>query len=272
MQIGELRDSARKLVSGCDLREAIIRLATRVSPLDPKKHRAEIERLAKDHPITFLFSASAVDREGRVVAQRPGMLTTDPKQYEAALWAEMVHQATSINWPFRISGFIDPCRLQIWEDHHPRSKDLHFLVFNNPFVPPGHEHSFARGFYAGFEGDFHTAAYFLVPQVENSIRYVLENRGVITSKLDNKLIQEVRNLDKLLQTQETLEAFGDDHVFEMRGILTEEFGSNLRNRLAHGLVTDGECYTPAVMHLWWLLLRFCVVPLLRNSQSDNTKA
>jgi hypothetical protein len=266
MQIGELRDKARKVVSGCDLREAIVRLATHIAPLDPKKHRAEIEQLAKDHPITFLFSASAVDREGRVVAQRPSMFTTDPKQYEAALWAEMLHQATSIHWPFRISGFIDPCRLQIWEDHHPRSKDLQFLTFNNPFVSPGHEHSFARGFYAGFEGDFHTAAYFLVPQIENSIRYVLENRGVITSKLDNKLIQEVRSLDKLLQLPETTEAFGEDHVFEMKGILTEEFGSNLRNRLAHGLVTDGECYTPAVLHLWWLLLRFCVIPFLRRSE------
>ena len=92
-------------------------------------------------------------------------------------------------------------------------------------------------------------AYYLVPQVNSSIRYVLERRGVITSKLDNKLIQEVRSLEKLLMEPETNETLGENHVFELRGILTEEFG-NLRNRLAHGLLSDGECHSAAVMHLW----------------------
>jgi hypothetical protein len=262
VEIGDLQRRARELVKGCDLPEAIIRLATQATPLNPKKHREYIEQLAKDHPITYLFSASFVDREGRVTAQRPSLLTSDPIQYEAGLWAEMMRQATSINWPFRISAFIDPCRMQITLDLEPRIRDLAFLVSNNPFIPPGHEHSFARGFHAGFVGDFHGAAYFLIPQVEESIRYVLENRGVITSKLDNKLVQEVRSLDKLLRMPETVDVFGEDHVFELRGILTEDFGSNLRNRLAHGLLTDGECFLPSVMHLWWILIRLCISPLL----------
>ena len=136
-------------------------------------------------------------------------------------------------------------------------------------MPPGHEHSFARGFRAGFDGDWHAATYFLVPQVENSIRYVLDNRGVISSKLDNKRIQEVRTLEKLLLMPETIEALGEEHVFELRGVLTEEFGSNLRNRLAHGLLTDGDCYTLATEHLWWLLLRLCVIPLLPRQKADD---
>ena len=71
----------------------------------------------------------------------------------------------------------------------------------------------------------------------------------------------VRSLDVLLRMPETTEAFGDDIVFELRGILTEEFGSNLRNLMAHGLLMDGECYAPAIEYLWWLLLRLCVIPL-----------
>lgn len=274
MNIGDLRERVVKRIEGCDFREAVRRLALDAFPLDPKKHRVDVEKLAQDHPISFLFSSSVVDREGRVKAHRPSLLTTDPVQREAALWAEMVHQATTIHWPFRVSAFIGPCRLQIWRDHHPRVRDLHFLVANHPFVPPGHEHSFARGFHAGFEGDWHAAAYFLVPQVENCIRYVLDNLGIITSKLDNKLIQEVRMLDKLMLMPETVEAFGEGHVFELRGILTEEFGSNLRNLLAHGLVTDGECYAPATEHLWWLLLRLCVIPILprkKANASDDEK-
>lgn len=270
VEIGAFREHAQKLVKGRDLRTAIILLATSVSPLDPNEHRKAVTKLAKDHPISFLFSASVVDREGRVIGHRPSLLTTDPDQQETALWAEMVHQASTINWPFRLQSFIDPCRLQIWGEHQPRIRDLRFLVESHPFVPRGHEHSFARGFHAGFEGDFLGVAYYLVPQVESSIRYVLERRGIITSKLDNKLIQEVRSLEKLLMEPETNQALGEDHVFELRGILTEEFGGNLRNRLAHGLLSDGECYSAAVMHLWWLLLRLCVAPLLPRKGEGST--
>lgn len=270
MNIGDLRERAAKHVEGCAFPKAVARLAFGTSPVKPDELRKEVEKIAKDHPLTFLFSSSVVDREGRVQAHRPSLLTTDPEQREAAIWAEMVHHASTIHWPFRVSAFVGPCRLQIWRDHQPRVRDLHFLVANHPFVPPGHEHSFARGFHAGFEGDWHTAAYFLVPQVENCIRYVLDNRGVITSKRDNKLIQEVRSLEKLLLMPETVEAFGEDHVFELRGILTEEFGSNLRNRLAHGLVGDGELYGPPTEHLWWLLLRLCVIPILPRKVSDGS--
>lgn len=262
VEIGPLQEQAKKLVEGCAFRDAIFRLTTGVSPIDVKAHRERTEKNAKENPLSAIISASMVDREGRVVGHKPSMFTSDRAQYEAALWAEMMHDATMIDWPFRLQTFIGPCRLQIWREHQPRIRDLRFLVADHPFVPPGHEHSFARGFHAGFEGDWHAVAYFLAPQVENSIRYVLENRGVITSKLDDKLIQEVRSLDKLLLMPETTEAFGEEHVFELRGILTEEFGSNLRNRIAHGLATDGDCYGPATEHLWWLLLRLCVIPVL----------
>ena len=113
VEIGSLREHAQKLVKGRDLRTAIILLATFVSPLDSNEHRKAVTKLAKDHPISFLFSASVVDRDDRVIGHRPSLLTTDPDQQETALWAEMVHQAITINWPFRLQSFINPCRLQI---------------------------------------------------------------------------------------------------------------------------------------------------------------
>jgi hypothetical protein len=186
------------VVSGCDLREAIFHLTTDVSPTDPEELRREVERLAKDFPFQAIISMAAVDRQGRVVAQRPSMFTSNREQYEATVQAEMFHHATTIDWRFRVQAFIEPCRQQIWNDHHPTLRDMHVVCSNNPFVPPEHKQSFVRGFYAGFAGDCHGIAHFLAPQVENSLRYVLENRGVITSKLDNKLVQEVRSLDTLL--------------------------------------------------------------------------
>ncbi|MFC5457183.1 DUF4209 domain-containing protein [Prosthecobacter fluviatilis] len=264
VEITPIQEQARKHVEGRSFPESILLMISGVDVIDVISHRKSIEKMANENPLLAMIGSSKVERDGRVVGCRPSMFTNDPQQYQSAVWTEMIHQAAMLHLPFRVQSYIDPCRMQIWREHHPRIGDLSFLIENQPFIPHGHEFSFARGFHAGFEGDWHAAAYYLVPQVENSIRYLLDRHNVITSKLDNKLIQEVRILDKLLSLPETTELLGEGHLFELRCILTEEFGSNLRNRLAHGLLADGDCYSPATQLLWWLLLRLCVIPLVKQ--------
>jgi hypothetical protein len=53
--------------------------------------------------------------------------------------------------------------------------------------------------------------------------------------------------------------FGAAYRFELRGHLNEKSGYDFRNRLAHGLATDAECfYSAAPVNLWWLALRLCL--------------
>ena len=272
MDISELKAKARDAVSGCGLRTALIRLATGIDPVDPDKFRAEVEENAKNYPLQALIPTSVVDHEGRVIGQRPSMFTNDPAQYQAALEGEMFHQATQTQWPFRVSAFIEPAMTQIFEEYRPDWRDLIGLVRNNPFVPPGHEEFFVRGIHAGLTGDLVAVAQYLAPQVENSIRFVLEQKSVITSKFDEEQIQEERTLDGLLRLPQTLELFGAGHIFELRGVLSEPLGWNLRNRVAHGLVTADECYAPASLMLWWLVVRFCLFPLVAQATEQPAPA
>ncbi|HEY1084061.1 MAG TPA: DUF4209 domain-containing protein, partial [Prosthecobacter sp.] len=41
---------------------------------------------------------------------------------------------------------------------------------------------------------------------------------------------------------------------DLRAILVDKFGCNLRNELAHGLVTEGYFHQPAARYFWWLVL------------------
>jgi len=54
-----------------------------------------------------------------------------------------------------------------------------------------------------------------------------------------------------------MDAFGPDMVFDLRGILIERFGHNLRNDLAHGLLDEGSLYGVASIYLWWITIRLC---------------
>ncbi|WP_426683422.1 DUF4209 domain-containing protein [Xanthomonas translucens] len=44
-------------------------------------------------------------------------------------------------------------------------------------------------------------------------------------------------------------------MFELKAILWDPFGHNLRNELAHGLLDNGDCRTAASIYAWWLGLK-----------------
>jgi hypothetical protein len=69
---------------------------------------------------------------------------------------------------------------------------------------------------------------------------------------------------------EAIQIFGEDNLFELRGVLCEKFGFDLRNRLAHGFLTAPECFGPDVLLAWWLILRLCAFPIYRAMQNRNS--
>jgi len=157
---------------------------------------------------------------------------------------------------------VAPGRLQLVRDHVIRTHELVKLAVNNPFVPPGRELLYAEAFYAGFVGDMPKAVHILVHQLEHSIRQILTRTGALTTKLDNYQIQTQQNLNKLLFRPELNEILGEDLVFALQVLLVESFGSNLRNRVAHGLMQHDEFYATDCLYFWWLCIRICCVSMV----------
>ncbi|MFZ1978698.1 MAG: DUF4209 domain-containing protein [Bacteroidota bacterium] len=126
---------------------------------------------------------------------------------------------------------------------------------------------------AGLQGDFITAIHFLVPQFENSLRYILEQQGVPTSGIDDDGIQEEYDLNKLLFLEDTKKLFGENLIFHLQGLLVEKEGANIRNRMAHGLMYPGDFHSPDCIYLWALILRLCCWPsmtkIFENNKEDN---
>ena len=271
IDLTELASAARELVRNKDLQSALITLAFGRSLADFEAFKRGVRESAGKYPFLAMVPVATTDNQGRTTALRPSLWDADKGGNDQAVLLETFHRISTIQWPVNVKAFIEPAAKQIWTDHRPGERDLLFIVQDNPVIPPGHHHSFLRGLRAGLSGDLHAAAHFLLPQFEGLVRHVLASNNVIVSKLDNQLIQEVRPLGTLLQLPETIEIFGADTVLTMRGLLTEPFGSNLRNDLAHGMLPDGACYQPNVLYSWWLLLRICLIPIVQAKQfkSDN---
>ncbi|MEH2118725.1 DUF4209 domain-containing protein [Nostoc sp.] len=137
-------------------------------------------------------------------------------------------------------------------------------------MPPDREHLFAKGLYAGLTGDFFTSTHILIPQIENSIRYLLRKQGALPSKIDiDKGIQDERDLNTTLFPRnypQINSIFDEDTLFDLQGLLIERSGSNLRNRMAHGLINDDGFSSPIMSYLWWVTLRLYYLPILEYQQ------
>ncbi len=266
IDVSEIIKAAEERVRGKALPDAIFAMALGHSVLKPEELRKRVIGLMRDYPLSHMFGTSLMAADGRVTAYKPGGLTEDEKTRKIAIEAEMFHQASRIDWDLRARSYINVCREEIVREHQPSLLDLQFLVLHNPFIPPGHEMIFLKGILAGFRGDFDIAAHFLVPQIEEALRHVLQSAGHVTSKLDSKMIQEHRSLGVLLGLPETSKILRPDHVFELRGILVEKFGYDLRNRLAHGFLSYNECWGADVLNLWWLVIRLLSFPAARKAK------
>lgn len=248
---------SQSLVRGLSFEEALRRFAFITRPTVVDELRTQVEENSKKFISTQLFGTVAVDLAGKVTDTAPPASGDSGDVYEEAIRKQMYQNAARINWPMCTIWQIEPARLTIIDEHPVRLLDLSSLVNNNPFIPEEHEGIYARGIQAGFYGDWLVAMHLLVPQLEASVRQVLQQHGIITSKLEADGTQDERDLGWLLTHPTMEEIFGKDISFDLRGILIERFGHNLRNVLAHGLVPEGGFYQPVAVYLWWLAIRLC---------------
>lgn len=270
LDIQEYVETARNAVKGKTLREAILTLASMVgSPSYDSLHEYVLELQSKN-PLIFWISSQQLNADGRVTAQRPGLSMDDKDVQEQVIRAEMYKYAGILHQDIAAQGLIMPAIHQINLEHQIRLDDLVEFVRDNPFVPPHHEEIFLQGLYYGLHGDFMLATHLLVPQIENSIRYLLKQRGVITSSLDSQGIQDDYDLGRLLyKIPKVEEMFGKDLLFDLQGLLVNRFGTNLRNLLAHGLLNAYSVTSLRTIYLWGIILRLCCYPTLIEEEAEN---
>lgn len=275
MDTAALAEAATAAVADKPLNEALVNFALLGCSPSVETLQDLVGRITQVAVFSSHLPMMMLTPDGRVAAERPGLQEGESGSADIYLRNEMFSQARHLQQA-HASAMVEPARRTIGLDHPLRRDDLLPFIQHSPFVPPGRELLYLQGLLAGFEGDFVVAVHLLVPQVENSLRYVLARRGVITSKLEQG-IQDERDLGSLFYTYPTeLEAaFGPDTVFDLQGLLVERFGTNLRNLLSHGLLSYGEVQSFQGEYFWWLTWHLVVVGALsaqralQKAQSDT---
>lgn len=270
LDLNDAKAQAKARVKGKSFADSILELSLMLAPQKVMGLKKTIEENVKEAPLTYLMGGVKVNEKGKTIGKRPGLLTDTKEKYEEALQSHMFSEA-QFGFHIDAQATIEPVRRQINLEHNYRIDDFSSTVANNPLIPEGREYIYAQGLHAGMDGDFVTTMSLLVPQFENSVRFLLEKRGLPTSSLNSEGIQQEYDLNTTLRMPETEKIFGGDLTFTLRSLLIERDGANIRNRMAHGLMSHGEFYSSDCIYLWSMILRLCCWPSIVRIHNERLK-
>ncbi|RMR37955.1 hypothetical protein ALP36_02018 [Pseudomonas syringae pv. coriandricola] len=258
--ISRLVTDALEKVSGKPPTEALHALATLYPFAQKEGARQAATNTLRVGLISALSGATYLDKGGRVIAKtKPLLLGAESSEdNEERISAEMV-KSHAITRNLSVQGGLIPALGVLQREHIYKEQDLVELAKASALVPPERALMVGKGLYWGMAGDFGMAVHFLIPQLENIVRFHMKGAGLKTSNTDLAGIENENGLSTLLDVDGVDAIFGTDIVFEMKALFCSPFGPNLRNTFAHGLMDDDDFYSADTVYAWWFMLKWVVM-------------
>lgn len=246
-----------------EVHEMLFRLAFSSRP--PEKivlHKNCLQKKNK-YFLSSIMGKVYADEKGKVIAQAPSADLSDKPSEE---WFD--HESLTevgLHYHIEAEGFIKPACMTISNYQAIDERHLEPIAHHSAFVPPGHESIFALGFARMIQGDMVTAAHTLIPQLENSLRHILNNRGSNTVKFNIDLTQEDQSLSQMYSNrkEELEQVLGPNITYAIHLLFNLKGGPMLRHEMAHGKLTAGQCYSSACIYACWLIFHITCAPLIK---------
>ena len=265
VDISQIVEDARNAVRGKEAVEALKAFANLGSGAKVKELRKNAIEECRRYPLLALFPTNTIGSGGRTIAKDSG-------ENEKSPLSQMIRDY-GIRVGIVVQGYIWPAHEILLLEHRLQEADFIALARRSSIVPIGRELLFGKALFAGFDRDFVTALHILVPQIEHMVRSHLKQARVQTTNIDSNGIENENGLSSLMDLPQTEKIFGEDLSFEIKALLCDSFGPNLRNELAHGLIDYEACQSAYAIYAWWLGLKLVFNPfwnaLLNETESKE---
>lgn len=259
MDIRELVEQSAAEFVGLQLDDALLKFATYNEMINPDKLRETVIESIQQHPLQSCFDAAIYDEAGRKIAVRPALMGADEETQKIAIEGFM-DQHARLRRGLAVAGSLAPAMRAMLAEHEMSAEVVQDLIKDSGFIPDGRLPLFVQGIVAGFQWDFVSALHLLIPQIENGLRYLLEQNGVVPRNVDANGIEEVWGLERTIAHPVIKEMLGSDFVYELQSLLAGRLGPNLRNSIAHGLLSPAALSGESALYTWWVMLRLVVMP------------
>lgn len=244
--LSEMASGSKTLVAKHNSPESAVSQLAHLAKLTMYSDAVKEEKMTTKTFLSDLIgSAVHFERDGRVVAKAS---STDG----------MAMQLFKVTSTFYMKGGILPAMEQIKLEHSVDLDLFEGLCRESPIVPSEQQEVIARGLFLGWTLYLTPAVYILAPHLEQIIRVLLKDADAITTHDDNDGISRETGMGTLLQLPQCHKVLGEELTTELKAIFTNATGYNVRNDVAHGLLTDRDGQTVMGLHAWWIILRIII--------------
>ncbi|WNY24944.1 DUF4209 domain-containing protein [Methanolapillus millepedarum] len=193
----------------------------------PSKKEAKDYVLSQkeETPFYYLMSQMLLGENGQIIA-KVGSLEDDIEG----------HAVLHISQRLSFSSYFLRIGIDAAIEKFGLNKD-HIIKFisNSPIISEEQLTIIEIGLDAYFKNDFIVSIHLLIPQIEASLRTLVEYGGGTVYKISRNGYNQLRTLDDLLRDPLIEESFGEDVANYLRIVLTEQRGWNIRNDVCHGI-------------------------------------
>ncbi len=240
-------DNLKANMEGLSFEECVIRLTQMFVFEKQEDIKKRVIEEFKDNPISHLFGTSLINAQGQTVLALHPLDIHDPEKGPKLMELHMYQNALEKQ---KVAGDIwVKNALIIIRDKFVIDKSMvEFLVKDNPIIPDGRERIFQSGLYMFLNGDYYEALHILAPQVENLFRNIAREVGGLTVTLEKDGSSMEKVLSSILSLPELVDCYDNDILFTFRGLLNEQAGANIRNEIAHGIISEYACSTGVCLY------------------------
>ena len=240
-------DNLKANMEGLSFEECVIRLTQMFVFEKQEDIKKRVIEEFKDNPISHLFGKSLINAQGQTVLALHPLDIHDPEKDPKLMELHMYQNALEKQ---KVAGDIwVKNALIIIRDKVVIDKSMvEFLVKDHPIIPDGRERIFQSGLYMFLNGDYYEALHILAPQVENLFRNIAREVGGLTVTLEKDGSSMEKVLSSILSLPELVDCYDNDILFTFRGLLNEQAGANIRNEIAHGIISEYACSTGVCLY------------------------
>lgn len=248
----EEHDKYISLFQNLSFEQAVVRLIQTV----PIIRKEEIENRVLNNstnPIACLFDSEIKNEKGYTVESIPGLDISDPKKDMSIFEMHMNREALQIESAY---GVILWWGIEYLKRNYVFEKqNLSFLVEENAIIPQGRDQVFLSAIFYGLNGDMYEALHILAPQMENTFRTIAEEAGSVMVDIKKDYTVQEQLLTHIFKDDLLWDCYDNDILFLFKGLLNEKSGANIRNEIAHGIMTREKGNSGIAVYFYCLVLK-----------------
>lgn len=222
-----IEEKIRLYIDGLSPKEVLAKIAADRSLFpDVGVVRGRAEEIAKNHPLLSIFPSSTVGG-GRKIAQSDDEVSKKRFQF-----------AEQYKFSLRIMGqtVLVPLFAKL-KEAGMTSEDVMERLEAWPELDPERVQLIRVGIERHFADDHVSAIHVLIPQLEAMLRHLFMRAGYAVTVIRKGTTQQEETLNEFLDRDDVRKQLRDDYHTYLKFVLVDQLGLNLRNTMAHGLLS-----------------------------------